>query len=198
VRVDVVANQIDGELELPESTVALCMTPDGSSLFAASSTPARTLNATGPEGLVLEIDPKTLAVQRTIRVPIDPFDIQVSDKRLAFISSGDKRLSLGVIAVVDMNDTQAVVARWPDVHTRSRIRLCPDQRHLVFSENLIPPSVVSWRLPANPSEVPTVRERLSELPGIPLGGNLFLTPRGDYLLTSRGGVVPVRMSGGLP
>jgi hypothetical protein len=195
VRVDTAANRLDLQLGLPSGTEAACMTPDGASLFAAVSTQGHADNRTDPEeGEILEIDPETLKVRRTVKIPHDPADIQASDRGLVFVSGGSNQHT--ALAAVDMRETRSIVGRWQGVYMGSRIRLSADQRRLFIAPTGMPPHIESWLLPANPSNDPTKEESLYDSSEIPLGGETFLSPAGDFLLTRPGGVVPIRVGGG--
>jgi hypothetical protein len=193
IRIDTATNRVDAQLELPRDTEVVCMTPDGSALYAVVAT-RRTAAPNGSkhgEGLLWDIDPKLFKVTRRMPIPLNPLDVQATDAKLVLVSGGSANSSDGIIAVVDMKDTQAVLTQWRSVSRGTRIRLSGDQKWLFLSPSTFPATIEAWRIPESPSEVPSVKEFLRDPPGIPLGGDLFLTPGGEYLLTRSGGVVPI-------
>ena len=196
VRVDTFANRVDRELDLPAGTEAACPAPDGSTLYASVSTAGHVFGRVGgsEDGMILDIDPETLKVRREVRIPIDPSDIQAGDAGLVFVTGGSNQHT--AIAVVKMNESGRLVARWGGVFMGTRVRLSPDRSRLFLAPTTTPPSVETWLLPENMSESPTAKETLTAPTGIPLGGEIFLSPRGDFLLTRPGGVIPLRTGKG--
>jgi CHAT domain-containing protein len=194
VRIDTTTDRVDAELDLPESTQAVCMTPDGSALFAAATIrPGPIPNGSNlGEGAVLEIDPEALKVRRTIRIPLDPNDIQANDKGLVFISGGHR--FYGTLAVLDLHQPETV-GKFGNLVPRC-LRLSADQKWLFVSNWSSPPSLQALPAPTNLRDLPNSFRPLSETPEIPLGGDLFLTPGGDYLLTQSGGVIVIGGAGG--
>jgi CHAT domain-containing protein len=195
IRVDADACKVDCELQLPAGTEVICLTPDGSTLYAAVSTTGHTPDlSAAQEGQIVEIDASTLGVRRTVRVGHDPCDIQANDAGLVFLSGGSGQLTQ--VVVVSMKGTPSIVARWPGVLMGTRIHLSCDQRRLFIAPPGKPSHVESWLLPAKLSEQPLKEERLNSSPEIPVGGEIFLTPKGDFLLTRPGGIAPIRIIDG--
>jgi CHAT domain-containing protein/tetratricopeptide (TPR) repeat protein len=198
VRVDTTLNKVDLEFRLPAGAETLCMTPDGSALYAGVSTRRTGIpNGSGHgEGELLDIDPNTMRIRSNTRIPLHPVDIQAGDRGLVFIIGGSEKRSDGIIAVVDMRGTPRVVGQWPLHRRESRMRLSGDERWLFLSpRRSTPPLVDAWLIPPNFAIKPTVIETLMDSVEIPLGGELFLSPSGDYLLSRAGGVVPIRVRG---
>ena len=194
-RVDTATNKVAGKLDLPVGTETMCLTPDGSTLYAAVSTKGHTGDLSAiQEGQIVEVDSASLKVRRTAAIAHDPYDIQANDAGLVFVSGGSGQHTQ--VAVVNMNDRQSIVARWPGVYMGARIRLSPDQKRLFIAGTGSPHQIEAWRLPANPSGEHVVEERVNETTEIPLGGEIFLTPRGDFLLTRTGGIVPINVADG--
>jgi hypothetical protein len=194
VRVDTATNRIDCSIDLPIGTVTICLTPDGSTLYAAVSTKGHTGDLSAmQEGQIIELDSASLSVRRKAVITHDPYDIQANDAGIVFASGGSGQHTQ--IAVVDRKVTQSIIARWPGVYMGTRIRLSPDQRRLFIALPGQPPQIECWLLPDKLSEKPIMEERLNDSPEIPLRGDIFLTPRGDFLLTRAGGVGPIRTVG---
>jgi hypothetical protein len=199
VRIDTTSNRVDAELELPSTTRAVCLTPNGSTMFAAAtirSGPVPNGSVHG-DGTVLEVDPEALKVRRTIEVSLDPIEIQANDKGLVFLSgvwlggtASGVRFLQGTLAVLDMHDPQTVGKFGPGGACRC-LRLSGDQEWLFASVWLSPPGLQAWSALASPRDPPKSYRPLHETPEIPLGGDLFLTPEGDYLLTQSGAVIVI-------
>jgi hypothetical protein len=109
------------------------------------------------EGSLIEIDPKILKVRRTVAIPLNPVDVQASDKGLVFVSGGSDQRTNGIIAVVDARDKRAVIAQWSLVSGKSRILLSGDQRWLFISPKVFPVQIEACSIPQNPSDLPTVK-----------------------------------------
>ena len=128
------------------------------------------------------------------RIPIDPADIQANDRGLVFVSGGSNQHT--AIVGVNVREARSVVGRWEGVFMGSRIRLSSDQKRLFISSPLSSHSVEAWLLPASLPDPASKEEMLNASPEIPLGGDIFLSPAGDFLLARPGAVVPIRVGGG--
>ena len=91
-------------LQLADATDAVCLTPDGSTLFAT----APVKNGRATTCTLQLIDPVKMQVQKTWPVAISPYDVTASDSGLVYISGGGSEWS--DIAVVDANKKATVVA----------------------------------------------------------------------------------------
>jgi WD40 repeat protein/mono/diheme cytochrome c family protein len=174
-RVDAATLGRSQELRLAEGTEAVCLTPDGTTLYAAA-----------PDGKLQVIDPRTLEVHKTLPTAAAPYDLAATDGGLVFLSgaSGDWT----EITVVDAG-RGTVAARWGGVWKRSLLQLAPDQKRLyVSSQGVTPGLIEGLALPARPEDKPTPY-RSPATGKHPLGGPFSLTPDGKFLLCKTGTVL---------
>src|SRR5262249_11889430 len=89
VRWDASTGKAAGEAFVKEQTDCLCMSRDGTSLYAGSHEGKRDPNSTGPsKGTVQRLDAETMKVEKTVAVPTDPYEIDATDEGIVFVSSG--------------------------------------------------------------------------------------------------------------
>ncbi|HEV3167924.1 MAG TPA: trypsin-like peptidase domain-containing protein [Isosphaeraceae bacterium] len=189
VRIDTESRKADMEVDLAPATEAFCLTPDGKMIYAIASPKGHHYSAPGPlEGQVQAIDPATLEVRKVVQVEADPYDVQAMNNGMVFLSGGSNQHT--EVTIVEMRKTRSVVGHWKGVFQGACIRIAPDQRRLyVSSRNISPPSVVSWALGDKLPVQPIVAGKLGDGDDTPLGGEIFITPDGQYLLTRFGAAV---------
>ncbi len=174
-------------LRLAQDTDAVCLTPDGSKLFAT----APVKNGPATTCTLQLIDPVKMQVQKTWPVAISPYDVTASDNGLVYISGGGSEWS--DIAVVDANKRATVVARWGGVWQRSFVQLALDQKRLYHStQGVAPGSVAAIVLPKKLGEAPETYKAPVAAKAA-LGGEFQITPDGRFLLCKNGTVL--RLSG---
>jgi WD40 repeat protein len=174
-RLDLTAPGRPRELPLAEGTEAVCLTPDGTTLYAAA-----------PDGKVQVIDPRTLEVRKTLTTSAAPYDIAATDAGLVFLTgaAGDWT----EITVVDANRGE-VAAHWGGVWKRSFLQTSPDQKRLYVSTQGVTPGLIEGlALPSRPEGKPAPY-RSPAAGKHPLGGPLTITPDGKYLLSKTGTVL---------
>ncbi len=216
LRVDTTKNAADIELDLPEGTESMCLTPGGKMLYTATS-PAGHDNPPGQpaEGLVQQVDPMTLEVLRAAAIPLDPFDVQAADSGLILVSGtggGQSKL-----AIVDLKRKTPVLAEWSGIAGAANIRLLPDQKRLIVGSHAFTvlayvsnnngrtitrmkrtanvDNVSLWMLPPKLSFGPHVMTTFLASPEFPLDGEVFVTPDGKFALNRYGAALVVIPTG---
>ncbi|WP_165235278.1 S1 family peptidase [Aquisphaera insulae] len=191
VRIDIEKGAADLELDLNQGAEAISMPPAGGSLYVAISPRGHDAYAfnTPEEGTIYAVNPETFEVATKALIEIDPADIQANDQGQVYVCGGSNQHT--AIAVVDMKKSRAITNRWPGVYMGASIRLSHDQKRLyVATRRLSPATVNCWDLPARADDAPTVTEVSTGI-DTALGGEIFLTPDDDFVLTRFGAVVPL-------
>jgi WD40 repeat protein/mono/diheme cytochrome c family protein len=170
-------------LRLADATEAICLTPDGSMLFATAavkSGQATTCN-------LQMIDPVKMEVRKSWSIPTAPYDLAATDKGLVFISGAGGEWS--DIAVVDAHKKGEVVARWGGVWNRSFLQMSHDQQRVYHAtQGVTPGSLEAIVVPKKLDEAPpTYKAPLQAR--VALGGEFQITPDGRYLLCKNGTVL---------
>ncbi|HWE38199.1 MAG TPA: trypsin-like peptidase domain-containing protein [Isosphaeraceae bacterium] len=188
IRIDAARRKADMELDLVEGSDALCLAPDGKTLYVTASPKGHSAYNTGPlEGHIQVINPETVEVSRTIIVPADPCDVQAGDRGILFLSGGSNQHT--VLSVVDTRKSRSIIARWPGTYNGGSIQITADRSRLYFAtQGLSPASVASWRIPKDFSG-PAPKLEHVETGSARIGGDFFLTPDGRFLLHRWGAVV---------
>jgi hypothetical protein len=195
VRISTETRKADMELDFAPGTEAICLPRDGKTLYAVASPRGHSTRTTGPyEGQIQVVDPPTMEVRRVINVDADPYDIQATNDGIVYISGGSGQFT--EVTVVETKKSRSVVGRWKGVYRGSSLRVSADQKRLYIStQNLSPPSVTSWMIPKNLADCPVVSGVLRDARDAPLGGDIFLTPDGQYLLSRFGAAVALGSNG---
>src|SRR5262249_27368940 len=136
------------------------------------------------EGKIQVIDPVAMEVRKTITVAADPYGLAASDDGIVYLSSGSGQWTH--IYVVDMK-TASIVSKMGARH-RSHIKLSPDQRRLyVANTDVSPAGIEAWVLPVGGPPAQKNGGITGHQP-VQIGGNIFVSPDGRFLLCQRGGV----------
>ncbi len=174
-RIDAERQAEDGRLSLPAPTRALCLTPDGRTLYAAGGTE------------LFDIDPATLSVRRRVDMKADFSSVVADNHGRVYLGEQGQWTYL---TRLELNHPRMAVQRWSaKLHGRIYLRMAPDQSRLYVGTS----SVISnhldvlllrghkWSIP------PHVSMALSDANG-PVRGEFFLTPDGRFLVNRWGKV----------
>jgi hypothetical protein len=195
VRVDAAKGEVIGEAVLLPYTDRLCLARDGKALYALSYGAPRGIKREGPvEGAVQVLDPRAMKVTRSVKVPTEPHDFDVTDQGVAFVSGVGSKQS--EIVVVDVNQQKALLATWKGVPVSTCLKLSANGQQLyVTAWKLAPARVVSLGLPeplAN-SELP--KGEWTPAPPATVRGEVVVGPDGQYLLSESGVVFALSAAG---
>lgn len=176
-RIDTVSNRI------APGTNSLCLTPDGKALFSCSNA-----------NVVQRLNPRTLAVERTINIDKGkPTGIQATDRGHVFLNSGEGAWTniWYLNATRDYGTATAAVLPWAGVYQTSHIRLAPDQKRLYTScFNLAPGSISSFAISARPGLLLGQRCGDTQLdPNFSAPGRMEISPDGTFLFCDRGAIL---------
>jgi mono/diheme cytochrome c family protein len=176
-RVDLGTPQREREVRLLDGTEAICLTPDGTTLYAV---------VPGREAKLQVIDARKLELRKTLAIRGVVYDVAAADNGHVYLSGGSSDWT--DVLVLDANQG-TVLARWGGVWTRSLLQLAPDQKHLYFSTQGVTPGLIEGLpLPARLDEKPA-GYRSPAAGKHPLGGPFSITPDGKYLLCRTGTVL---------
>src|SRR5262249_43273501 len=126
-----------------------------------------------------------MKVDRKVAVAADPFEMDVRDDGLVFLSGGSGKQS--EVTVVDLDQADPVVARWKGVPSGAVVRLSPDQKHLYVSHWRATPAAVSrWALPEKIAGSDTPRGVSLPVPVQRVRGEVTPSPDGRLLLCEAG------------
>jgi hypothetical protein len=176
-RIDLAPPKRTRELNLLAGTEAVCLSPDGTTLYAL---------VPGPESMLQIIDARTLEVRnrRALRTPA--YDLAATHDGLVFLS-GDGGGWTDIV-VLDANQG-TVAARWGGFWGRSLLQLAPNHKHLFVSTQGVTPGLVErLTLPARLDDRPATHRSPAEAKQA-LGGPFLVSPDGKFLLCRTGTVL---------
>lgn len=203
-----VQGKVVGEVELPDFTDGLILTRDGTGLFAMSHLQPRGVGRlTPPEGIVQVIDPTGMKLVRSIKVELDPCDIEATNEGIVFLAGYDTGKS--DLVVVDARKG-AELARWKGIPGNSRLLVGQAGSHL-FLRNTSGTlsSVTGYSLPASYEGTDLPKNPWQPAPKVTTRGEMHLSPDGQFLFCESGygfrvvggvggGLIPGEVPGGFP
>jgi hypothetical protein len=163
------------EVRLKHDAANLRLTRDGKHLYATRV------------GKVLQLDPRTLRVEKEVAVNVAPSDLAVTNAGLAFLGEWGQWTS---VTVVDMSKGGAPVGRWKsDLYGPLYLGLSADEKRLYVGSaspaaNRIRSLLVTGDLSRRP---PPSGEGVTSSNGS-VTGEFYLTPDGDFLINHSGKV----------
>jgi hypothetical protein len=176
-RIDTAKRSKDRELVLAPGTDTLFLTRDGKMLYATTPGSGR-----APDGSLQVIDPLKMTRVKTIAVAT-PYDLAATDSGLVFLSGGSGDWT--AITAMDVK-SEAIVARWGGVWTRSILRLSPDQDRLYFATQGVTPGQIEALVIPRPLDQKSVQYKSPAAPEHALGGDFLIAPDGKHLLCKTG------------
>ena len=174
-RIDADKEELDAELALPPETHALCLTPDGKTLYA------------GGGGVVSVIDSATLRVRRSLDLDGDIWSVAADNAGRVYVARQGQWTD---VTLLDLSAPQPAVHRWSaTLHGRVYLKLGTDQSRLYASSSSLLSNLLEVLLvqrldripPPQVGVVPSNDRRL-------VGGEFFLSPDGQILVSCRGHV----------
>jgi hypothetical protein len=179
----------------------MCLTPNGSTLFTASSVVGyKGPNTWPPKGIsphtckIHVIDAEGFKLKESFVVPFDPFDMVADDQGRVYLTAGSSQWTR--IAVVDVAK-KAIVAEWGSLWERSWLRMSPDQKKLYTGDTGISPlNHHGLDLPEKPAGANPQLRRSPYHGTQPIGSRFELTPDGKYLISGKGGVLRLAKDAG--
>lgn len=174
---------------LDSKTEAMCLTPDGTTLYAASHDGKFNHYNHGPfRGTVQKIDTAKFKVEKSVKVNAHPQDVRATNDHLVFLSAGSGQ-HVGC-TLVDMK-TGEQKNRWCVSPGSDMLCLSPDQKFLFVSHG--------WHGTAHihAVEVPkTLTERASDVQVYPPSNfaarrEMRISPDGRYLMCDAGQIIHI-------
>ncbi|HYT88478.1 MAG TPA: hypothetical protein VEL76_07200, partial [Gemmataceae bacterium] len=149
----------------------------------------------GPvEGAVQVIDPAAMKVTKTVKVPTEPHDFDVSNQGVAFVSGTGGKGS--EILVVDLSQEKSVLASWKGVPPGTCVKLSADGRRLYASAwKLSPARVASLGLPEPLADSELPKADWTPAPPVAVRGEVLIAPDGQFLLCESGVVFALGEAG---
>lgn len=163
------------ESPLPDEIRAMCLTPDGRTLYAAGGTS------------VLVLDPRTLEVRRHLPVDADIYSIAADNEGCVYLGEQGQWTN---VTRLDLSAPEPVLRSWYSrLHGRIHLKLAPNQERLyVGTSSVISTQVDVWLARGHLwSTPPHLGGDLADAHG-PNRGELFLTPDGQFLVNRCGKV----------
>jgi DNA-directed RNA polymerase subunit RPC12/RpoP len=194
-RVNTATARLEGVFDqLDPMTEAICLTPDGTTLYAAAHEGKYDHYNSGPfRGTVKKIDTSTFTIEKSVVVNIHPQDIRARDDHMVFLSSGSGQ-HVGCTAV-DMN-TGEQKNRWCVSPGSDMLCLSADQRTLFVNHG--------WHGSAHLHAVPlpsALTDRAERDVQVGPGDNyaarreMRMSPDGQFLLLDSGRIIRVEPKG---
>ena len=163
------------ESPLPDDIRAMCLTPDGRTLYAAGGSS------------VLVLDPWTLAVRRRLTVDADIYSIAADDEARVYLGEQGQWSN---VTRLDLSGPKPVLRSWYSrLHGRIHLKLAPNQNRLyVGTSSVISTQVDVWLARGHLwTTPPHIGGDLADAHG-PNRGELFLTLDGQFLVNRCGKV----------
>ena len=192
LRIDAAKGTIAARLELAEGAEAMCLAPDGKTLFISVSVNGHQHNSSAQKpqaGKIQIVDTTAFTVRETVTLDYDPVDIDTDGKYLYLAPGSDQS---GPIAVVDIAKKQ-IVAKWGRASTTGILRVNPEGGRLYHTSVAgSSPIYDAYLFPKDLKEKP---ETYTSINGkSPAGGAFGLTPDGRYLVSNTGAVLRLTKS----
>lgn len=181
-RVNTAMFKRDHELKLADGTETLALTRNGKTLFATTSSHSKI----AASGQIQLIDPLKMELRKTLRSPVEFFDLAARDDDLVYLSG----IGADWTDILGLNVTKETIgSRWGGVWTRSFLKLSADQKRLYYSTQGVSPGYIEALLIPSKSDEKPVTYRAAARPDQPLGGDFLLTTDGKFLLCKTGTVL---------
>ena len=141
-RVNTATAQVQGTIQgLDPTTEAMCLTPNGQTLYAASHLGKFDYYNGGPyRGTVQKVDTATFKLVKSVKVNTHPIDVQATDDHLVFLSLGSGQHSS--LTIVDMK-TESQNNSWAGTFNANKLCLSPDQKHIFVSNWMTSPAGIN-------------------------------------------------------
>jgi hypothetical protein len=175
--------EFDGELALPPQTHALCLTPDGKTLYAAGA------------GVVSVIDSSTLRVRRRVELEGDIWSVAADNDGRVFVGRQGQWTD---VTLLDLSGPQPTIRHWSaTLHGRVYLKLAVDQYRLYASSSSVISNLIEALLVRGHDRLPPPQVGVTQSPpaGVKVpserkwvGGEFFLSSDGQYLASCRGPV----------
>ncbi len=189
LRINTAKQKQDQELKLADGAETIALSRDGKTLYSlVRATKGDTTDNRKPraEGKLQLIDPLKMQVGKTIAVAIDPFDIAVLENGLVLLSGGSGDWT--DIAIVDPAK-EHIVSRWGGIWRKSFLQVAPDQKCVYVSTQGVSPGTVTALLVPEKLDDKPVSYPSSVAGKLRLGGEIVITPDGNFLLCRTGAVL---------
>jgi hypothetical protein len=132
-----------------------------------------------------------MKVARQVTVAADPFEMDVRNDGVVFLSGGSGKQS--EVTIVDLNEAEPVVAHWKGLPSGAVVRLSADEKHLYLSHwRAAPAAMSSWPLPEKLAASDTPRGATVPVPVQRVRGEVTPSPDGRFLLCEAGVVFLTR------
>jgi hypothetical protein len=191
-RVDTRTGEKSPELRLADRAETLCLSRDGKGLYATATVSGHVgSDRPDPRGLIQALDPVGWKVANTFAVNFDPYDADVTNAGVLYVTSGTGGWTY--LSAVD-GRTGAVLGRWRCSIWRDLIRLSPDEKRMYLAKTSGSPQTMTARLVPEKFTGPEPKQvGVYHAPGI-LGSDFSITPDGRFLLTKTGQVLKLARS----
>jgi hypothetical protein len=182
-RIDADKEERDAELALPPENHALCLTPDGKTLYAAGG------------GVVSVIDSATMQVRRRVEVEGEIWSLAADNEGRVYVGRQGQWTD---VTLLDLSGPQPSLQNWTaTLHGRVYLKLAADQHRLYASSSSVISNVIESLLvrghdrPAPPQL--GVTQPLPVGVNAPndrkwVGGEFFLSSDGRSMVSCRGSV----------
>jgi hypothetical protein len=186
-RVNTRTREKSPELRLADRAETLCLSRDGKGLYATATVSGHVGSGRpDPRGQIQVLDPVGWKVVNTFAVNFDPYDADVTNAGVLYVTSGTGGWTY--LSAVD-GKTGAVLGRWRCTIWRDLIRLSPDEKRMYLAKTSGSPQTMTARLVPEKFTGPEPKQvGVYHAPGI-LGSDFSITPDGRFLLTKTGQVL---------
>jgi sugar lactone lactonase YvrE len=175
VRVNTGQARADGELPVEAGTDAMCLTPDGKTLYTVTH-----------GGKLQKFDVARWRLERTFEVGGACRDIQATDDGLVFINSAEGQW----VNLRLLNTKTGEVVNWAGIYSSNCIRLAPDQKRLYVScWNLSPANVTSYYISRDAPAKGRESGGCSLDANFGARGGVAVSPDGRFLFCDAGRIV---------
>lgn len=174
-RIDAARQVVERHIRLSNDMRALCLTPDGQTLYAAGT------------GSVLVLDPATLRTLRSVPVKAAVYSVAADNDGGVYLAEQGQWTKL---THLDLRGTQPALRQWSSrLHGRIYVKMAPDQYRLyVGSSSVISDHLDSLLLRGHPWRTPLIMAMALSYPQTPVQGEFFLTTDGRFLINRWGTV----------
>jgi hypothetical protein len=182
-RIDADKEERDAELSLPPETHALCLTPDGKTLYAAGG------------GAISVFDSSTLRVRRRVEVEGDIWSVAADNEGRVFVGRQGQWTE---VTLLDLSGPQPSVHHWNDtLHGRVYLKLAPDQYRLYASSSSVISNLIEALLVRGHDRISPLQVGVTQPTPVGanvsndrkwVGGEFFLSSDGQFLVSCRGQV----------
>jgi WD40 repeat protein len=187
-RVDTEGRNTDRQLDLGPRVVAMALSPDGKTVYAAASDhpyDTQAVRQAHHTGTLSVIDAASFTRRSVVPVPTAPYDIAAADNRV-FLGAGSNQ-STRMIVVKD--NTAEILTEAPINYRGDYLGLSADQKSLYLATRLLTPSCLeSYDLRPGIAADQRTRARVHGVTGEATGSEILITPDGRFLICKGGAV----------